>query len=415
MRNELLIGDELKVELAFFPDYSSEIRNAEPERRLKALDDIYRLYYPFGFSEEIYTKLHLALLRSLNKKKDRKTVIRQLYDNRNVVYGALPSGIIGGSDSFTIIGRSGIGKSTAIYRSLNIIGNKVITSKNPFGQVIPALSVQTPFDASVRGLLLEILKAVDNTLSTDYYRISLQKRLSTDGLICTVSSACINHIGLLIVDEIQNVIFSKNGQNLVRSLTQLINNSGISICMVGTPECFDFFQADEKLARRSVGLYYNEFPLNDEFSDFCTTVWSYCYVKKQSELTDSIVKWLYDRTGGITANVITLIHDAQETAILNGSDNLNMNVLEMIYSNRMRFLHGFQNVDIQKRKIPKKNRNIVVNSAVKEEVQTVAEKEEQTDGELHDTRFIEHLLKDNIDNENGFIDAVKKEICVIEI
>ena len=44
-----------------------------------------------------------------------------------------------------------------------------------------------------------------------------------------------NHVGILIVDEIQNVCKSKNGKNLVGMLTQLINNSGISIAMVCTP------------------------------------------------------------------------------------------------------------------------------------------------------------------------------------
>jgi len=58
------------------------------------------------------------------------------------------------------------------------------------------------------------------------------------------------------VDEIQNVANSKNGKSLIGSLTQLINNSGISICMVGTLESTKFFESAMQLARRSVGLQY---------------------------------------------------------------------------------------------------------------------------------------------------------------
>ena len=43
------------------------------------------------------------------------------------------SGIMGGSDSFTIIGTSGIGKSSAISRAINLITeNRVIEADNPY-------------------------------------------------------------------------------------------------------------------------------------------------------------------------------------------------------------------------------------------------------------------------------------------
>ena len=75
-------------------------------------------------------------------------------------------------------------------------------------------------------------------------------------LIGAVSSIALNNIGMLVVDEIQNVVNSKNGKSLIGALTQLINNSGISICMVGTPESTVFFESAMQLARRSVGLQY---------------------------------------------------------------------------------------------------------------------------------------------------------------
>ena len=67
------------------------------------------------------------------------------------------------------------------------------------------------------------------------------------------------------MDEIQNVVNSKNGKSLIGSLTQLINNSGISICMVGTPESVPFFEQAMQLARRSVGLRYEAMEYGDYF------------------------------------------------------------------------------------------------------------------------------------------------------
>ena len=151
---------------------------------------------------------------------------------------------MGGSDSFTIIGTSGIGKSSAISRAITLITeNRVIEAQNPYTQVVPCIIVQCPFDSSVKGMLLEILRKVDEVLDTKYYQNALRARATTDMLIGSVSQVALNHIGLLVVDEIQNVANSKNGKSLIGALTQLINNSGISICMVGTPESAVFFES----------------------------------------------------------------------------------------------------------------------------------------------------------------------------
>lgn len=83
-----------------------------------------------------------------------------------------------------------------------------------------------------------------------------------------------------MVDEIQNVANSKNGRSLVGMLTQLINNSGISICMVGTSESAVFFEQAMQLARRSLGLRYDAMEYNDSFRRFCEVLFSYQYVKQ---------------------------------------------------------------------------------------------------------------------------------------
>lgn len=160
-------------------------------------------------------------------------------------------------------------------------------------------------------------------------------------LIGSVSQVALNHIGLLVVDEIQNVCNSKNGKNLVGMLTQLINNSGISICMVGTPESAVFFEQAMQLAWRSLGLRYDVMEYGDNFKNFCETLYSYQYVKNQTQITDSIMEWLYEHTSGNISVVVSLIHDAQEISILNGREVLNLEALNEAYQQRLSLLHGF--------------------------------------------------------------------------
>ena len=99
-------------------------------------------------SREIYSKLYLALLRSMSKKQSL-TAIRQFSENQKIIKGKEYSSIIGGSDSFTIIGDSGIGKSATVSRIIDMIsGQRVIDLPNSMC-IIPC--VQVPIAGSSPG------------------------------------------------------------------------------------------------------------------------------------------------------------------------------------------------------------------------------------------------------------------------
>lgn len=338
---EMKSGNELISELAVLPYYDENIRFQNQAVRLIALSDLYNIYLPSQMSTEIYSKLYLSLLRSLQNKAGKNAVIQ-----RNLNYKSMQnkvySGVMGGTDSWLISGCSGIGKSQAISRAIDLItANGIIETQKPFTKIIPCLVVQCPFDSSVKGLLLEIFRKVDEMLNSNYYDKSLKSRVTTDMLIGTISQVAINHIGLLVVDEIQNVVNSKNGRSLVGMLTQLINSSGISICMVGTPECEFFFEQALHLARRSLGLRYGALEYNQYFFDLCTTLFKYQYTKEKVEITDSIIRWLYEHSGGIISVVVSLIHDSQEIAILNDKAQISIDTLTEAYRKRLSMLHSY--------------------------------------------------------------------------
>ena len=337
----MLSGSELEQALTILPEYDPAIANENEAMRLIALTDIYKVFVPNQMSREIYSKLYLALLRSL-QKKESKLRVKQTLENHRAILQQEYSGILGGSDSFTIIGASGIGKSSAISRAVQLVTKTpVIEMESPYCKILPCVLVQCPFDSSVKGLLLEIIRVVDELMGTKYYPKATSASATTDMLIGTVSQICLNHIGILIVDEIQNVAISKNGRNLLGALLQLINCSGISICMVGTPECTEFFTQAMQLARRSLGLQYEAMEYGDEFEQLCHTLFQYQYVKNPAELDDSIVRWLYEHSNGNVSSLITLLHDSQEIAILVGSEVLNLETLNAAYRSRMKMLHSY--------------------------------------------------------------------------
>lgn len=338
---QMLSGQELMEQMAEYPVYPADIRERGSAERLVALTDIYDLYIPSQMSVEIYHKLYMGILRSLQKKESMQAVCQQ-YENRKGIRGKRCQGIIGGADSFTILGQSGIGKSSAVFRAIGLITEKeVLEMERPYCRIAPCIVVQCPFDSSVKGLLLEILRRVDEVLDSHYYTQAVRARATTDMLIGSVSQVALNHIGLLVVDEIQNVANSRNGKSLVGMLTQLINNSGISICMVGTPESIPFFEQTLQLARRSLGLQYGTMEFGKGFCEVCRRIFTYQYTKEGMELTETVLEWLYEHCGGNLSILVSIFHDAQETAILEGRDILDMEALERAYKTRMVMLHEY--------------------------------------------------------------------------
>lgn len=392
---EMYMSEELYQKLLYLPEYKEEMRKAKPTERLMYLEDIYKIYIPNAMTIEIYSKVYLAILRSLQKKNSR-AMVKQQNENYKKICKIESNAIIGGGDTFLIVGNSGIGKSLAITKAIELATEeRIIEQEKPYTKIIPCLNVQCPFDCSVKGLLLEILRKIDEQLDTQYYRNAYKSGATTDMLIGSISQIAINHIGLLIVDEIQNVVSHKGGMNLVRMLTQFINNSGISICMVGTPEAEVFFEREDYLARRALGLKYTKFPYDDYFKKFCRAVFLYQYVKEKTEITEDTIEWIYEHSGGILAHVITILHDAQEIAILSGKEVLNLETMNEAYRQRMSSLHSHIQAPItlkEKRQMKKRVEQQVKESVVKEgfsifETVMVAKRE---------NRDAIHLLKDFI-------------------
>ena len=104
---EMYMGQILDEKLCILPKYDEAIRNGSIPERLIALQDMYQIFIPNRMSREIYSKLYLSLLRSIQKKQSIFAV-RQFNENSRMLRQRSYESIIGGSDSFTVIGPSGI-------------------------------------------------------------------------------------------------------------------------------------------------------------------------------------------------------------------------------------------------------------------------------------------------------------------
>lgn len=346
---KMIMDKELEAAMFSLPPYDPAICQADAATRLVALNDVMGIYMPSQMSYEIYSKIYLAMLHSL-KKKQTIDAVRQGNQNYRRLQGLSYNSVLGGADSFSVIGPSGIGKSTALAKSISLSGGEeIIVTKEPYATIIPCINVQCPHDCSVKGLLLAILSQVDAIIGTRYHQDAVKNRASIDNLIGTVSQIALNNILLIVIDECQNVCRNKSGVSLIASMTQLINSSGVSICMVGLPQTEDFFSQEMQLARRSVGLSYTALPYDDYFIGFCETLFSYQYVAKRTRLTPELTELLFECSGGIIAILVSLIIEAEQIAILSGIEELSKETILMAYQNRLKNVQDFVHVNGKQR------------------------------------------------------------------
>ena len=141
-----------------------------------------------------------------------------------------------------------------------------------------------------------------------------------------------HHVGLLVVDEIQNAVLTarKNRQEkpLLRYLVELTNETMTSIYFVGTPLAEELFTAQEHLKRRTRGIRLAPFRPDGVYLDFVRKIWPYQYTAQAAPLTTSIGNKLYDCSGGIPAYVIKIFAEAQAQALLIGCSSINEKVIQ---------------------------------------------------------------------------------------
>jgi len=336
----LLLGDELVTAMTNLPHYDSSVRNRSASERLMLLSDIYKVFIPTNMATEIYQRIYLMTRMSLQRKGTVESV-RRMNANYTWSRGGEYHGIATGASSATVIGISGIGKTSCIQSSISLLGN-IIETENPYHKVIPILMVSCPFDCSYKGLLCQILISIDEILGTDYYNKTQRSKMNAQQILGMVCQLCHLHIGILIIDEIQLLSgATKAGSILYRMILQLINTSCINVLLVGTSECLRFFEETQQIARRSVGLQYGAMEFDGDFRKLSEILYSYQYTKQESQLSENILFWLFEHTGGVPAVLTAIIHDAQEIAILRGRETLGIDTLTEAYTSRMQMLHGY--------------------------------------------------------------------------
>lgn len=242
---------------------------------------------------------------------------------------------------FSIIGVSGMGKSTSVERILTTRLPQVIQHLEPYrGRRIAAdqvvwMKLDCPHDGSVKGLCLQFFAEIDDLLGYDersgYQRLYVkQHRAAAHELIPEMSQiGLLHHLGLLVIDEIQNLNAAASGgrERMLNFFVTLSNKFHIPIILIGTPKAQRVLNQELQSARRGAGIvgdvWWMPYRANEpSWHLFVEALEGYNFVEPHVPLRPQVRKALWHASCGIVDFAIKLYILAQMRALNAGDTQL---------------------------------------------------------------------------------------------
>ncbi|AIO71324.1 MULTISPECIES: ATP-binding protein [Burkholderiaceae] len=334
--------------MALFPDEPGGETGLSKEVRLHCIDRLLHLVQPLPIHLELESALS-ALIRSgyVGRNPLSQSTWRHVY---SLALGqAKESGFRSTASTLSVVGLSGIGKSTALESILRLypqaIRHRQYRRQELVQVQIPWLKIECPFDGSLTGLCHAFFRALDRAIGEERYARRYRSIRGIVQLVHQIEQIASTHfVGVLIIDELQHLRVAKTGgkENMLNFFVNLINSIGIPVVFVGTNSMIELFSDVMRNARRATGLGLSDFrqPKRDDpaWALLVDAAWQYQWVRHVEPLTDELRKVLYDLTQGVTDFLIKLLVLAQRHAIHTGEERLTLKLLRTIADTRMQLL-----------------------------------------------------------------------------
>ncbi len=330
---DMLPPEQFARIIASYPPIPHDLAEMSPEERRGLLPSLASIYVPMPYQYAIYDTLYRAIATTYRTADvvESTRAINAYYCGRDTNYATQ-------ADSGSILGIPGCGKTATVRRCLStmpqVIEHVEYQGHPCYCKQVLWLHVECPSDCSVKTLGFGIMAALNRAIGSHYLESTQGLRSASASAIAVQTKILLtnHHVGLLVVDEIQNAVLTarKNRQEkpLLRFLVELTNETMTSIYFIGTPVAEELFVSQEHLKRRTRGIRLAPFRPDGTYLDFLSKIWPYQYTAQSAPLTTSITNKLYDCSGGIPAYIIKIFAESQAQALLTGRNCIDEKVIQ---------------------------------------------------------------------------------------
>lgn len=243
------------------------------------------------------------------------------------------------ADSITLIGESGVGKTSMLEQLLNslpqIIEHDIYQGQEmEFTHQIVWIKVDCPNNSSVRELCEEILSMIDSALG----QITKPEPTIPKLMRQIEQKIKSSFLGLLVIDEMQRLVFKRTGgeNNLLNFLHSLVNKLGVPLLFCANPPFDETLAKTLKAARRAEsGGYFEMEPLKSDsqgWDYFVHELWDLHWTNVTTELTETLNDKLFELSVGNLDLAHRIYRDAQKLVIGSGDERITEAVLEQAYA-----------------------------------------------------------------------------------
>ena len=315
------------------PIYDSSERQLPASERFHFIERLSRYFDPLSITIDLQQTICVLLMSGYISRNPVQPEYarrsRQIYssikakDGHNLEnYVTVPTT----ASRLTIIGESGLGKSTNLANILDIYPQVIIHPQYNVTQIV-WLKVDCPHAGSLKGLCTDIFLAVDRLLGTNNFKKFGSKSNSEDQMLAqVVQIAHTHHLGLLVIDEMQNLANARRRRDdLLNFLVKMDNIIGIPVIRVGTNEAEPIFTGNFRNARRGTGegaVRWKRMENDSNWQFFVEGMWEYQWTKTEVSYCKEISDALYEQTQGIIDILIKLYKIVQWRAISLGGDEI---------------------------------------------------------------------------------------------
>lgn len=326
------------------PQFDDSQRDWPAHERMQMVTQLFHSMFPLGRHVQLARTIDMMLRHGYSNRSFRSSVetLGRIHEAEKA--GALLKGYNQGFTSTAmtkaLLGSPGTGKSASIQRVLNMYPRVIYHPEHHVYQV-PFLYIETPHDGtSIKGLAHGIFRRLDEVIpGADYFGLYCSKSRTTDetllGQLSRVLS--LHHVGLLVCDEIQNVLNArKERQSVMSLLVSASNEFGVPILFVGTHKAQCLLELDFRQARRSSNIgtpawdRLNRDASPKEWKVFLEQMWDFQWVKHPAQLTQDLEDALYWHSQGITDLILKLFVGAQLRAIQNGTERITVELIDAV-------------------------------------------------------------------------------------
>jgi len=316
-----------------YPSFEESERNLDAEYRYHCVQRLFNYFQPWNIHFEIERKISRAIRQGYLSRNPANPSyaadlqgIYQSVKQKDMNFNAAPLSYTKAS-GFTIIGFSGVGKTTSIDKILSLYPQVIIhdeykgISLNHYQ--IAWMKLDCPFDGSIKGLCSNFFMEFDRLLGENTYsKFASGRNTTTDVMIPRMALLARRHsLGMLVIDEIQHLSAAKSGgsEKMLNFFVTLVNRIGIPVILIGTTKALSILQGEFRQARRGSGqqgdVIWERMEKNKKWDLLINGMWKFQWTKQVAVLTDEINDTLYEESQGIVDIAVKLYAMTQIHAI----------------------------------------------------------------------------------------------------